>query len=133
MAQPVLLTLVGVCLIYRLSGTWSHQERSIMEHGGRIAIRVPAGVYGVLRAERLRLSDGRRYPARGAVSGDDGRGVRTEARLSHQESAAFACAARVAMHVPARRRLFDPSGEAHSMPDLSLLAGVTGEPAGMAA
>ena len=46
-------------------------DRRIMNHGGGIALRMPAWVYRVLPAKGLRLSDRSRPAADGCIPGDD--------------------------------------------------------------
>src|SRR5262245_33859540 len=93
---------------------------------------MPGGVYGLLRAKRLRLPDRSRHPACGLVLGTDGRCVRAAICISYAQPAAPAGAARFNLFLPASRRLLDSPRETYAMPGLPVLAGVGGQPAQMA-
>src|SRR5579862_662279 len=94
---------------------------------------MPGGLHHLLPAAGFRLSDGRRYRARGAVFGHDGPGVRETIRLPHTQPAPAADTARVAVPVFAGGWMRDPSGKAHAVPAVSVLAGADGEIARVAA
>src|ERR1041385_177082 len=75
-----------------------HKRSCVTDHnetnGRRRKVRLPAGMYGMLPPEGIRLSDGGRPGPDGGICGDDDGGVRAEIRLPHVAPDAAAGAAR---------------------------------------
>src|ERR1022692_2386093 len=103
--------------------------KSIMRHGRWSALRMSAGLYGLLRTKGVCLPHRSRFGTGGHICGNDGAGLRTKIRLSHRQAIAPACAAPVPMLLFARRRMFHSPGEAYPVPHFPLLAGAGGEQA----
>src|SRR5215471_7691753 len=103
-----------------------------MRHGRSTAVRLPDRMYGMLPPEGLRLPHAGRSEPDGGIHGHDLARVRKPICVPHETAdAAAGPPRRWNLPVPARRGLFDPSGEADAAPDLSVLAGTGGEPARM--
>src|ERR1700733_15343161 len=93
---------------------------------GRTPIPMPARLYQLLRAARLRLPDRKRSGSHRRLCGDDGAGVREALCLSDQESAPAARSALAAAPLLAGWRVLDSCGQAGTVPTLSVLAGAGG-------
>src|SRR5258708_5932997 len=95
-------------------------------------VRMPAWLYKLLYAERLRLPLRGRLGAHGDVSQNDGGRFRAPLRLPNENAAAPTHAAPYTMPFLARGWLFNSSRETHSMPHFSFLAGTGGRQARVA-
>src|ERR1035441_9810825 len=96
--------------------------KSIMRHGRGSALRMPAGLYGLLRTKGVCLPHRVQLSSASHICGNDGTGIRTEIRLSHGPAITAACAAPLPMPLFTGWRLFHSPGEAYPVPHLSFLA-----------
>src|SRR6516225_3229211 len=90
-----------------------------------------ARVHGMLPAAGICLPVGGGPGAGGEIRGAERGGIRAEIRVSNAQSIAAAGAAAQALLLPDGGRVRDSSGEAHAVPDFSVLAGIGGSPAGL--
>src|SRR5205085_7590308 len=102
-----------------------------MRHGPGTPVRMPTGMYGMLPAAGLCVSDGGGSGADGGVHRHDCRGLREALRLPHGASDAAEGAARGLLPVFRGERLLDPSSQADAVPHIPVLAGAGGKPAGV--